>query len=128
MYGVSHKDSADFDWESKSELEYAIKYIPNESCEKCHQNLFPEDVTDDAITAHLYYEENAKKLDLQCISCHLDAGHYNPNYIHGKMTGIPGISDDKGVVDTSLFYKEATEVAVLPITSNKYPEQRYLLR
>ena len=43
-----------------------------------------------------------------------------------KMTGIPGISDDKGVVDTSLFYKEATEVALLPITSNKYPEQRYL--
>jgi sulfatase modifying factor 1 len=112
VWGYLTKDSADFNWESKSELEYAIKYIPNESCEKCHQNLFPEDVTDDAITAHLYYEENAEKLDLQCISCHLDAGHYNPNYIHGKMTGIPGISDDKGVVDTSLFYKEATEVAV----------------
>jgi formylglycine-generating enzyme required for sulfatase activity/nitrate/TMAO reductase-like tetraheme cytochrome c subunit len=84
------KDSADFNWELKSELEHAVKYIPNESCKECHRNLFPRGVTDDGITAHLYYEENEKKLDLQCISCHLDAGHNNPNYTHGKMTGIPG--------------------------------------
>ena len=73
------KDSADFNWETKSELEHAVKYIPNESCKECHQNLFPEGITDDGVTAHLYYDENEKKLDLQCISCHLDAGHYNPN-------------------------------------------------
>ena len=84
------KDSADFNWETKSELEHAVKYIPNESCKECHQNLFPEGITDDGVTAHLYYDENEKKLDLQCISCHLDAGHYNPNYNHSKMVGIPG--------------------------------------
>jgi formylglycine-generating enzyme required for sulfatase activity len=44
------------------------------------------DVTDDAIIAHLYYEENEKKLDLRCISCHLDAGHYNPNYAHSRLS------------------------------------------
>lgn len=64
------KDSADFNWETKSELEHAVKYIPNESCKECHQNLFPEGITDDGVTAHLYYDENEKKLDLQCISCH----------------------------------------------------------
>ena len=83
------KDSADFDWDTKSSLEYAVKYIPNESCKECHQNLFPAGLNDDGISAHLYYENNEKKLDLQCISCHLNAGHYNPNYTHGKMTGIP---------------------------------------
>ena len=76
LWGYLTKDSADFNWDQKSELEYAIKYIPNESCVKCHQNLFPEGITDDGITAHLYYDDNVEKLDLQCISCHLDAGHY----------------------------------------------------
>lgn len=92
VYGFLFKDSADFNWEMKSELEHAVKYIPNESCKRCHQNLFPKNVSDKAIAAHLYYEENEKKLDLQCISCHLDVGHYNPKYQHGQMKGLPGRS------------------------------------
>ncbi len=52
------KDTADIDWEAKSELENAIKYIPNESCKACHQNIFPEGISDDGITAHLHYDEN----------------------------------------------------------------------
>ena len=100
-------------------MEHAVKYIPNESCKECHQNLFPEGITSDGVTAHLYYEENEKKLDLQCISCHLDAGHYNPNYAHAKMTGIPGASSSSAPVDTSLFFKTAT-----PVTSfENYTEQ-----
>jgi len=71
---------------------------------------FPEGVTDDAVTAHLYYEENAEKLDLQCISCHLDVGHYNPNYAHGQMVGIPGMTGSIAV-DTSRYFKEATPVS-----------------
>ena len=90
LWGYIVKDSADFDWDLKSELEYAVKYIPNASCKECHANLLPAGVQDDAIIAHLYYEENEKKLNLQCISCHLDAGHYNPNYTRGKLTGIKG--------------------------------------
>ena len=105
------KDSADFNWETKSELEHAVKYIHNESCKECHQNLFPEGITDDGVTAHLYYDENEKKLDLQCISCHLDAGHYNPNYNHSKMVGIPGQNTSGATsIDTSLFFKEPTTV------------------
>ena len=91
VWSFMTKDSADFDWNTKSELEHAVKYIPNESCKECHQNLFPEGITQDGITAHLYYDENEKKLDLQCISCHLDAGHYNPDYKHGKLAGVPGL-------------------------------------
>ena len=124
-WGYLVKDSADFDWETKSELEHAIKYIPNESCKECHKNIFTSRLTDEGITAHLYYEENEKKLDLQCISCHLDAGHYNPNYSHGKMTGIPSISsninkgpifDSATVVTTFADYVE--QIPGSPVTIN----------
>jgi formylglycine-generating enzyme required for sulfatase activity len=107
VWGYLTKDSADFNWDMKSELEHAIKYIPNESCKECHTNLFPSGITDDGITAHLYYEENEKKLDLQCISCHLDVGHYNPNYSHSKMTGIPTA---EGVMASGPVFDSATVV------------------
>ena len=66
VWSFMTKDSADFDWNVKSELEHAVKYIPNESCKECHQNLFPEGITNDGITAHLYYDENEKI----CKKCH----------------------------------------------------------
>jgi len=116
LWAYLTKDSADFDWDKLSEIENAVKYIPNESCKECHHNLFPEKMTDDAITAHLYYEENEKKLNLQCISCHLDAGHYNPNFKHTKLA-ISTVIDNR--IDTSLFFQTAT-----PITEFKnYTEQ-----
>ena len=92
VWGYLTKDTADINLDRKSELEFAVKYIPNESCVKCHQDLFPQGITDEGIIAHLHYDENVEELDLQCISCHLDAGHYNPNYSHGQMVGIPGLA------------------------------------
>ncbi|MBR4779666.1 MAG: SUMF1/EgtB/PvdO family nonheme iron enzyme [Bacteroidaceae bacterium] len=83
------KDKEKIDWDSKGELEHAVGIVYNKSCLVCHINLFPAGVSDDGISAHLYYEENEKKLGLQCISCHLDVGHYNPNYSHSKMVGVP---------------------------------------
>ena len=105
FWGYLTKDSADFNWELKSELEHAVKYIPNESCKECHQNLFPAALTTDGFTAHLYYESNEEKLNLQCISCHLAVGHYNPNYSHGKMTGIP-----VSAIESGPLFEEATIV------------------
>lgn len=90
------KDKEELDFAKMGELEHAVKTVYNSSCEKCHVNLFPEGMSDDGVTAHLYYEENAKKLNLQCISCHLDAGHYNPNYKHTKMT--EAVEVNSGVV------------------------------
>jgi formylglycine-generating enzyme required for sulfatase activity len=101
------KDSADFDWNRAAEIEQAVKYIPNESCKECHTNLFPEKMSADAITAHLYYEENEKKLNLQCINCHLDAGHYKPDFKHEKMTALPV---SKNSADTASLYTAATQI------------------
>ena len=83
------KKPEELDFESKKELEHAVRIVYNASCKECHVNLFPEGISDDGVIAHLYYEENEEKLGLQCISCHLDVGHYNPNYQHKKMTGVP---------------------------------------
>ena len=107
LWAYLTKDSADFDWNKLSESDQAVTYISNESCKECHHNLFPEKITDEAITAHLYYEGNENKMNLQCISCHLDAGHYNPNYQHTQLA-ISTLIDNKG--DTSLFFKTATPV------------------
>ena len=85
VYSHLTKDAEKIDWESKGELEYAQKIVYNSSCKACHVNIFPEGVSDEGVTAHLYYEDNEEKLNLQCISCHLDAGHYNPNYKHGQL-------------------------------------------
>ena len=88
------KNKEDIDWESKGELEYAQNIVYNESCEACHVNIYPEGITDEGVTAHLYYDDNKEKLDLQCISCHLDAGHYNPNYQHKALTEAPKVSGE----------------------------------
>ncbi|MCE1198815.1 MAG: SUMF1/EgtB/PvdO family nonheme iron enzyme [Marinilabiliales bacterium] len=89
LYAYHFKDSASFKWASKRELEHAVTIVYNESCIKCHQTLFSKGLSAEGGTAHLYYENNAEKLNLKCINCHLDVGHYNPNYKHQKMQGLP---------------------------------------
>ncbi|MBE0653116.1 MAG: SUMF1/EgtB/PvdO family nonheme iron enzyme [Bacteroidales bacterium] len=93
LYAFHFKDHESFNWEQKSQLEHAVKIVFNESCLDCHQNLFPKGLTEEGGTAHLYYEQNAEKLNLQCINCHLDVGHFNPDYKHERMTGIPVAGD-----------------------------------
>lgn len=99
IYSYLTKDRSDINWDSKGEYEYAVSIVHNESCKECHINLLPQGISDDGIIAHLYYRDNEERLKLQCISCHLDAGHYNPNYSHSKMTGVPssGTESDEPV-------------------------------
>ncbi len=87
MWTKATKDKDEIDWDAKRQLEHATRIVYNRSCEKCHTNLYPEGISDDGVTAHLYYEENAKKLNLQCISCHLNVGHFMPGYEHKKLKG-----------------------------------------
>ena len=83
------KDSTEFDWEAASTLERASKHVYNSACVKCHENLFPATLTREGSEAHLYYKQvNEKGENLQCISCHLNAGHYIDGYLHGSNTGF----------------------------------------
>ena len=116
LYGFYFKDPKSFDWESKGMLEHAVKIVYNESCIKCHQNLYTKGLSTDGGTAHLYYEKNAEKLNLQCINCHLDAGHYNPNYKHERMKGAP-------VLDTTAqnLFREPAVVTTFENYTEKIP-------
>lgn len=92
IYGFYFKDSASFNWKNKSQIGHAVKIVYNNSCVRCHQTIFSRDLSKEGGIAHLYYQNNAEKLNLQCINCHLDAGHFDPDYKHGKMTGIPTVT------------------------------------
>lgn len=104
LWSYIFKPHDKINWERKRELEYAQKIVYNESCKACHVNLFPERLSDEGVKAHIYYETNEKSKNLQCISCHLDAGHYKPGYKHGAMTGVPQASA------SSVRYTKAAEV------------------
>ena len=95
LWSYAFKDKDKIDWESKGELEYASRIVFNESCRECHVNLYPEGISDDGVTAHLYYDDNEEKLGLECISCHLDAGHFNPDYSHTALKKAPPQSGEK---------------------------------
>ena len=91
----------------------------NESCVKCHQDLFPQGITDEGIIAHLHYDENVEELDLQCISCHLDAAT-TPELLARSNGGYSGLAS-AAKVDTSLFYKEATPVTAFVNYTEQVP-------
>ncbi len=74
------KDPNSFDWEERSLLENAKKHVYNRSCEKCHETIFPADLSQEGEEAHLYYSQNSDDKELHCINCHLNAGHYMEGY------------------------------------------------
>ena len=79
------RDSASFDWEAAGSPDRASKHVYNSSCLKCHENLFPAELTREGADAHLYYKQMTEKgEDLQCIACHLNSGHYIEGYTHGS--------------------------------------------
>ena len=99
VYGLVFKDSADFNWEEKSTLEFAQHHVFQESCVHCHQNLFPLTLTKDGQNAHLYYTQKEK--ELLCINCHLHVGHYDPNALHAKNVSFGNAGNDNTVKYTA---------------------------
>jgi formylglycine-generating enzyme len=83
LWGYLFKDSSEFNWEDRSRLEVARGHVYENSCKKCHENLFPAKLSKEGEDAHLYYQQTKKTPELHCINCHLDAGHYMPGYTHG---------------------------------------------
>lgn len=89
-WGYMFHDSADFNWEARRTPEKAQHFTFQESCVKCHQNLFPLTLTKEGQDAHLYYDQ--KKNEILCLNCHIDVGHFDPNRIHAKNTGFGSLS------------------------------------
>jgi len=74
-YGYIFKDSSDFNWVEKSSREFAKHHVYKAACLRCHQNLFPPQLSKKGEDAHLYYDQ--KPDELRCINCHLESGHYH---------------------------------------------------
>jgi sulfatase modifying factor 1 len=111
------KDSASFDWEDRRRLEAAREYTFESSCIKCHENLFPAELTKDGENAHLYYTQQKKTPDLHCINCHLNAGHYIEGYTHGSNSTFGATSSAPKEIFT-----EPTPVAEFKNFTEKIPK------
>ena len=103
VYGFLTKDSAEFNWEAKRTVEQAPHFTFKVSCVKCHANLFPLKLNKEGQDAHLYYSQNAEKLE--CTNCHLNVGHYDPNAKHASNSDF-----GKGSGANLIVYTEGTRV------------------
>lgn len=99
-------DSSDFNWEQKSQREYAAHHVYKSACVNCHANLFPPELSKKGEDAHLYYDQ--KQDELRCINCHLETGHYHPK----KETYVLAEISDKQIytsaakIDSFVNYTE----------------------
>lgn len=91
VYGILFKDKEEFNWEAKRQLSHAVKHTYEESCKKCHQNLFPRAISDEGLHAHLYYSNN--EATLNCLNCHLHVGHFSENTGHQVDFGYDKTTD-----------------------------------
>jgi len=97
LWSNTFKDSASFNWEEKSQIEYAKRHAFEISCIHCHQNNYPLGLTKEGREAHLYYEKQEGKL--HCINCHITVGHYDPDRLHAQNTNF-GITE---VAETEIY-------------------------
>ena len=117
VYGLIFKDSADFNWEQKSTLEFASHHVFQESCVGCHKNLFPLTLNKEGQNAHLYYTQ--KEDELLCINCHLNVGHYDPNALHAKNVsfGSAGNEQKEKFIEPTFVAEHKDFVETVPNTT-----------
>jgi len=113
------KDSASFNWDDRRRLENARGYAYESSCIKCHENLFPANLTRDGEDAHLYYTQQKKTPELHCINCHLNAGHYIAGYTHGSDTtfGIKSSAPKEVFTDPATVTEFTNYTEKIPLSS-----------
>ena len=111
------KDSASFNWEDRKRLEVARHYVYESSCLKCHENLFPAKLTKAGEDAHLYYTQTKKTDELNCINCHLNAGHFIEGYTHGSNSTFGNVASGAKEIFT-----EPTKVTEFKNYSERIPK------
>lgn len=110
VYGTLFKDPEKINWEAKRQLDQAVKHTFQESCRTCHQNLFPMQLSEEGLLAHLYYTDN--EAELNCLNCHLHVGHYSdiphaPMQIGASVIEAPSvIFEETAIVENFESFKE----------------------
>lgn len=103
VYGFIFKDPEQINWEAKRQLSQAVKHTYEESCKQCHQNLFPMQLSEEGMLAHLYYADNEEELN--CLNCHLHVGHYS-DIPHEPMQ----IGTVQAIVSDAIIFEHAANV------------------
>jgi len=98
VWGKWFKDPESFNWEAKSQIEYAKGHAYELSCIHCHQNNYPIGLTKEGREAHLYYEQQPG--ELHCINCHITVGHHDPNRLHAKNVDFGVVESGSGEIYT----------------------------
>lgn len=114
VYGYLLKDSSEYNWPAKRKLEMAKKFVYTQSCIKCHQNLFPKTLTVEGENAHLNYITS--KTEISCLNCHLDVGHFDPNFKHEHNINF-GVTASANTE----IYTEPTAVTTFASFTEKIP-------
>lgn len=79
LYVYLTKDIENIDWAVKRTPEAAASFVYEESCLKCHSNLFPASLNAEGCQQHIKYTLDPE--NNSCLKCHHDMGHYR-----GKTT------------------------------------------
>jgi len=95
LYGFYFKDSADYKWESKRTAEKANLFTYEESCKKCHTNLYPPTLSTKGVDSHIHYEQADD--EMTCLNCHMHTGHFDPNYKHAQNTEFGEAQSEKEI-------------------------------
>jgi len=108
IWGTLIYSSDDIDWDQKATRESANSHVYKKACLRCHQNLFPRELSKKGEDAHLYYDQNSEAL--RCINCHIDVGHYRAERLVQDLSDrIPEdlvIFEEAVVVDSFTNYIE----------------------
>ncbi|WP_430815416.1 NapC/NirT family cytochrome c [Carboxylicivirga sp. RSCT41] len=102
LYAFHFKDSSEYNWSAKSQIEHASLHTFKESCIRCHPKLFPVKLSENGEMAHWHYTRN--KEEMHCIQCHINIGHGN----EAKATHNRSFLRDNSGVDTT--YAEAATI------------------
>ncbi len=117
-WGKLFKDESEFNWEEKSRLEHAVNFTYKESCLRCHQNLFPLQLSKKGEEAHLHYSQ--KPDQLRCINCHLHSGHYSEQAAQTITFGIKETEEKEIYAEPAKVDKFENFTEFIPGSSVKF--------
>ncbi len=115
LYGTLIKDISNINWEQKSTLEHAVKFTYKAGCIHCHENLFPSTLSTKGEDAHLYYQQNEKKL--RCLNCHLNVGHYSENAQQSRFSLTSDAPENRIYTEPASIDSFHTFTETIPATS-----------
>ena len=93
VYGFLFKDPDEINWDAKRHITQAVRHTYESSCIHCHQQLFPLQLSEEGMHAHLYYDNHRDELN--CLNCHLHVGHFSEHaqeildFGFGQVSHVP---------------------------------------